>query len=48
MSHLSRIKGYKGVSGLEKCLDYFAFPARSCENLNFCFPVQTELNEKPV
>jgi hypothetical protein len=25
----------KGVSDLETCMDFFALPERSCENLNF-------------
>ena len=25
----------KGISDLETCMDYFAFPGRSCQNLNF-------------
>ena len=33
----------KSVSDLKAFLDYFEDPARSCENLNFCFPAQTEL-----
>ena len=33
----------KSVSNLKAFLDYFGDPARSCENLNFCFPAQTEL-----
>ena len=36
----------KGVSDLKYCLDYCENPARSCENLNFCFLAQTELTEK--
>ena len=32
----------KGVSDLKACLDYSYQHARSCENLNFCFPDQTE------
>ena len=34
---------FKGVSDLKACLDYCEDRARSCENLNFCFPAQTEL-----
>ena len=30
----------KRVSGLETCIDYFALPGRTCENLNLCFPAQ--------
>ena len=37
-----RISGSKGVSNLNTCLDYFEDQAKSCENLSFCFPVQTE------
>ena len=33
----------KGVSDLEARLDYSYHHAKSCENLNFCFPAQTEL-----
>ena len=32
----------KGVSDLEAPTDYFEDPARSCENLNFCFSAQTK------
>jgi hypothetical protein len=32
----------KGNSDLKARLDYCEYPARSCENLNFCFPAQTE------
>ena len=28
----------KGVSGLEMCMDYFAFPERICENFEFSCP----------
>ena len=31
----------KGVSDLKTCIDNFVLPGRSCENLDFCFPVQT-------
>ena len=31
----------KGVSDLELLMNFFALPGRSCENYNFCFPVQT-------
>ena len=33
----------KGSYELKARLDYCEDPARRCENLNFCFPVQTEL-----
>ena len=46
-SHLTKINTYqiffKDVSDLKACLDYCEDPARIGENLNFCFPVQTEL-----
>ena len=32
----------KSDSDLKACLDYYEDPARSCENLNFCFSAQTE------
>jgi hypothetical protein len=32
----------KGVSDLKARLDYCEDPTRSCENLNFCFPAQTD------
>ena len=28
----------KGISELKACLDYFEYPARGYENLNFCLP----------
>ena len=33
----------RGVSDLKAHLDYFEDPTRSCENLNFDFPVLTEM-----
>ena len=33
----------RGVSDLKAHLDYCEDPARSCENLNFNFPAQTEM-----
>ena len=32
----------KGNSDWKACLDYCEDLAKSCQNLNFCFPVQTE------
>ena len=34
--------GCKGVSDLKAALEYCEDLARSCQNLNFCSPVQTE------
>ena len=31
-----------GVSDSETCRDYFELAGISCENLNFCFPAQTD------
>ena len=41
----------KGVSDLETCVDYFAFPRRIVKNLNFLFSLPNSLTirtEKPV
>ena len=39
---LDSVRENKGVSDLKYCLDYCEDPARSCENLNFCFHDQKD------
>ena len=45
-AELTKLGGFvtgKDVSDLEICLDFCEDPGRSGQNLNFCFPAQTEL-----